>query len=189
MEVFDTVRTVLAVRRFQNKPVPEPLVREIVEAARLTASSKNDQPWHFIIVQNKEMLQKLGVLAPTGSYIPQAPMAIVVCMEKSIFAVSDASRAIQSMILTAWSHGIGSNWVGFNNLKQVNRVLGIPEEIDILAIVPFGYPVASIGKGKKRRKPLGEVHIANVGGCLTNKDLLLTNFTREPPRLKKIGRL
>src|SRR5947209_4848482 len=157
MEVFDAVRTVLAVRQFQDKPVPEPIVRQIVEAGHLTASSRNGQPWHFIVVENKETLRKLGALAPTGPYIVQAPLAIVVDMEQSPFAVSDGSRAIQSMMLTAWAHGIGSNWVGFNNLKQVNSVLGIPEGIDILAIVVFGYPAKAIGKGQKKRKSLGEI--------------------------------
>jgi nitroreductase len=157
MEVFDAVRTALAVRQFQDKPVPESIVRQIVEAGHLTASSRNGQPWHFIVVQNKEMLRQLGALAPTGPYIAQAPLAIVVAMEQSPFAVSDGSRAIQSMMLTAWEHGIGSNWVGFNNLKQVNSVLGIPEGIDILAIVVFGYPAKAIGKGQKKRKPLGEI--------------------------------
>src|SRR5450432_3274546 len=157
MEVFDAVRTVLAIRQFQEKPVPEAIVHQIVEAGHVTASSMNGQPWHFIIVQDKEMLRQLGTLARTGPYIAQAPLAIVVGMEHSLYAVSDASRAIQSMILTAWAEGIGSNWVGFENLQQINPVLGIPEEITILAILPFGYPVATVGKGKKKRKPLGEV--------------------------------
>ena len=157
MEVFDAVRTVLAVRQFQDKPIPEPIVHQIVEAGRLTASSNNGQPWHFIVVQDKETLRQLGALARTGPYIAQAPLAIVVAMEHSPYAISDASRAIQSMILTAWSQGIGSNWVGFNNLKHINPVLGIPEGNDILAIVPFGYPAKAIGKGQKKRKPLGEV--------------------------------
>lgn len=157
MEVFDTVRTVLAVRQFQEKHVPEPLVRQIVEAGHLTASSRNGQPWHFIVVENKETLRKLGALVPTGPYIAQAPLAIVVGMEHSPYAVSDASRAIQSMILTAWAQGVGSNWAGFENLAQVNTVLGVPQDIEILAILPFGYPVAAVGKGQKKRKPLGEV--------------------------------
>ncbi|MBV9707447.1 MAG: nitroreductase family protein [Chloroflexi bacterium] len=157
MEVFDAVRTVLAVRQFQEKPIPEAIVHQIVEAAHLTASSINGQPWHFIIVQDKGTLRQLGALARTGPYIAQAPLAIVVGMEHSPYAVSDASRAIQSMILTAWAKGVGSNWVGFDNLKQINPLLGIPKEIDILAIVPFGYPVKAGGKGQKKRKPLGEI--------------------------------
>ncbi len=157
MDVFDAVRTVLAVRQFQDKPIPEETVRRIVEAAHLTASSRNGQPWHFIVVQDRERLRQLGALAPTGPYIAQAPLAVVVGMEESIFNVSDASRAIQSMILTAWAEGIGSNWVGFQNLPQVNDLLGIPQEIKVLAIVPLGYPVAEVGKGRKKRRPLGEI--------------------------------
>jgi nitroreductase len=157
MEVFDAVRTVLAVRHFQEKPVPESLVQQIVEAGHVTASAGNRQPWHFIIVEDKETLRQLGALVQSGPYIAQAPLAIVVGMEHSPFAVSDASRAIQSMILTAWAQGIGSNWVGFDNLQQINAVLGIPQEIELLAILPFGYPVAASSKGQKKRKPLGEV--------------------------------
>jgi nitroreductase len=78
-------------------------------------------------------------------------------MEHSPYALSDASRAIQSMILAAWSQGIASNWVGFENLPNINPLLGIPPEISILAILPFGYPVDTIGKGQKKRKPLNEV--------------------------------
>jgi nitroreductase len=61
------------------------------------------------------------------------------------------------MILAAWSEGVGSNWVGFDNLPEINPVLGIPQEVSVLAIVPFGYPAQNVGKGKKARKPLGEV--------------------------------
>lgn len=158
METFDAIRTVLAVRQFKDAPIPEAAVRQIVEAGHLTASSTNGQPWHFIVVQNKETLNQLGKLARTGPYIAQAPLAIVVGIDReSPYGVSDASRAIQSMILTAWSQGIGSNWVGFNNLPNVNSLLGIPENISVLAIIPFGYPVKTIGKGQKKRKPLGEI--------------------------------
>ena len=157
MEVFEAVRTVLAVRQFQDQPIPESIIQQIVEAAHLTASSRNGQPWQFIIVQDQEMLRQLGALAPTGRYLAQAPLAIVVGMEHSVYAVSDASRAIQSMVLTAWAQGVGSNWVGFHNLKQVNPVLGIPAEIEILAILAFGYLVAALGKGKKKRRSLGEI--------------------------------
>ncbi len=158
METFDAIRTVLAVRQFKDTPIPEAAVRQIVEAGHLTASSMNGQPWHFIVVQNKETLNQLGKLARTGPYIAQAPLAIVVGIEReSPYGVSDGSRAIQSMILTAWSQGIGSNWVGFNNLPNINEPLGIPENISVLAIIPFGYPAKTVGKGQKKRKPLGEI--------------------------------
>ncbi len=157
MDVFEVVRTVLAVRSYKDKPVPPDMVRRIVEAGRLTASSQNGQPWHFIVVENRDTLRQLGALAKTGPYIAQAPLAIVVAIENTEFAVSDASRAIQSMILTAWSDGIGSNWVGFSGLGAIKPLLGIPDNLDVLAIIPFGYPAKAVGKGKKKRKSLAEV--------------------------------
>jgi nitroreductase len=157
METFDAIRTVLAVRHFKDTPIPEPIVRQIVEAGRLTASGGNSQHWHFIVVRDKETLRRLGQLASTGPYIAQAPLAIVAAMDRSPYADSDGSRAIQDMILAAWSQGVGSNWVGFNSLPEVNPLLGIPEEVSVLSIVPFGYPAEAVGKGKKKRKPLGEV--------------------------------
>jgi nitroreductase len=157
METFEAVRTVLAVRRYQDQPVPPDLVRRIVEAGRLTASGMNGQPWHFIVVEDRETLRRLGTLARSGPYVAQAPLAIVVAIEKTRFAVSDASRAIQSMILTAWSDGVGSNWVGFLGMIEVKGLLGIPDDLDVLAIVPFGYPGRAAGRGKKQRRPLAEV--------------------------------
>src|SRR5713226_9715450 len=102
VDVFEGIRTLLAVRRYLDRPVPETAVRKILEAGRLTGSAMNLQPWHFIVVQDRETLTRLGALARSGPYIAQAPLAIVVAVEKSGYAVSDASRAIQSMLLTAW---------------------------------------------------------------------------------------
>ena len=157
MEVFEAARTVLAVREYQEKAVPPDVVRRIVEAGRLTGSSMNRQPWQFIVVDDRETLRQLGAVARTGPYIAQAPLAIVAMIERTKFSVSDASRAIQSMILTAWSEGVVSNWAGFFDLDGVKPLLGIPDDLDVLAIVPFGYPVRAVGKGRKQRKPLNEV--------------------------------
>jgi nitroreductase len=158
MDAFEDIRTILAVRSYQDKPVPEEVVRRIVEAARLTASSINLQPWHFIVVEEKDTLRQLGRLAKTGPYIAEAALAVVVAIEKnSRFGVSDASRAIQDMMLTAWDDGVGSNWVGFGGLDAVGRLLDIPAGMEVLAIIPFGYPAEAIGRGIKKRKPLNEV--------------------------------
>ncbi len=157
MEVFDAVRTVLAVRQYQARPVPADVVRRIVEAGRLSASASNRQPWHFIVVEDPATLARLGALAQTGRYIAQAPLAVVVAIEPTKIAESDASRAIQSMILTAWADGVGSNWVGYRGLDAVKPLLGIPAELDVLAILPFGYPAQALGRGKKKRKSLAEV--------------------------------
>jgi nitroreductase len=164
MDVFESVRTLLAVRSYQDRPVPDAVVRRIVEAGRLTGSGMNRQPWHFIVVRDAETLRRLGALASSGPYVAQAPLAIVVATDRTRFAVSDASRAIQSMLLTAWADGVGSNWVGFGGLDNARALLDIPANLDVLAILPFGYPARPVGRGKKQRKPLGEVaHLERYG--------------------------
>jgi nitroreductase len=157
MEVFEAVRTVLAIRNYKATPIAPDVVYRIVEAGRLSGSAMNGQPWHFIVVEDKNALKQLGALARTGPYVAKAPLAIVVAIQKSKFAVADAARAIQSMILTAWSEGVGSNWVGFMGLDDVKPLLNIPGELDVLAVIPFGYPPQPVGKGKKNRKPLSEI--------------------------------
>jgi nitroreductase len=146
------------VREYDARPIPEEIVQRIVEAGRLTGSSMNGQPWHFVVVQDREMLQKLGKAVRTGPYIASAPMAVAVAFERSSpYGASDVSRAVQSMVLAAWEEGVGSNWAGFGGLDDAARLLGVPDEYEVFAVLPFGYPKRRVGRGKKRRKPIGEV--------------------------------
>jgi nitroreductase len=158
MDVFEAIRTLLAVRRYQERPISDDVVRRVLEAGRLTASASNKQPWHFVVVQDRATLGKLASLARSGPYIAGAPLAIVVVVDQTPYAVSDASRAIQDMLLAAWNDGVGGNQVGsIDGLEAVKPVLGIPDDRDVLAILPFGYPADAIGQGKKKRKPLDEI--------------------------------
>jgi nitroreductase len=158
METFEAVRTVLAVRAYQDTPLPQDVVHRILESGRLTGSGSNKQRWNFIVIQDRDIIQKLGQMAPSGPYLSQAPVAVVVAIEDSQFGISDASRAIQSMMLTAWSEGVGSNWVGWlGNPPGVKELLGIPSELQVIGIIPFGYPAAKLGRGKKNRRSFGEV--------------------------------
>jgi nitroreductase len=163
--VYEAARTVLAVREFDDKPIPVEVLDRIVEAGRLTASSMNLQPWHFVLVTKREGLRELGAQISTGRYVASAAAAIVVAYERdSEYGVSDASRAIQSMILVAWADGVGSNWTGFGDLDGVGEKVGLPDSNEVLAVVPFGYPKRSIGKGRKKRKPLAAVTSAERFG-------------------------
>lgn len=158
MKVYEAITTVLAVREFREGLVADEIIDKIIESARLTGSSMNRQPWHFIIVQNRDTLTNIGNLVTSGPYNAQAAFAVVVAIEKSSpFGVSDASRAIQSMMLTAWSEGIGSNWTGWVGMTKIANLLGIPNNLDVIAVVPFGYPKNIRTKGIKNRKPIQEI--------------------------------
>ena len=163
--VFEAVRTVLAVREFQDKPIPDDVLRRIVEAGHLSASASNAQPWHFVLVTERDDLRELGRLVAHGPYIAGAAAAIVVAYDKkNPLGVSDVSRAIQSMILVAWGDGVGSNWTGFGELDGVRKKVGLPESFEVLAVVPLGYPRRKLVLGRKKRKPLAEVFSAERFG-------------------------
>ena len=158
MEVYDAIRTILAVREFQGRPVPDDVIWQIVESARLTASSTNGQPWHFVVIQERDTLRQLGSLVRSGPYTAHAAFAIAVAIDKSSpYGISDASRAIQSMVLTAWAEGVGSNWAGWVGMTGVAALLGVPDSLDVIAVMPFGYPTHARTAGRKRRKALSEV--------------------------------
>lgn len=157
MDVFEAIRTLLAVRAYQKQPVPDEVVARILEAGRLAGSAGNKQPWRFVVVQNPETLRQLAAAAPSGPYIAEAALAIVVAVAQRRIAVADGGRAIQNMLLAAWGEGIGGNWVGGGGLEAVKPILGIPDDLDVLAIVPIGYPAGRVGQGKKTRKPLAEI--------------------------------
>ncbi len=156
--VFDAARTVMAVREFQDKALPDEVLRRILESGHLTASGGNGQPWHFIVVLDRDRLRKLGSLVRTGPYVANAPAAIIVAYEKSQgqMGISDASRAVQSMMLTAWGEGVASNWTGFAGLDGVRMEFGLPDGYDVVAVMPLGYPRHKV-IGRKKRKPFNEV--------------------------------
>ncbi len=155
--VFEVARAVLAVREYQDKELADEVVRRIAEAGHLTASAANRQPWHFVVVRDRANLQKLGSLVRTGRYISGAAAAVIAAYEKERDkADSDVSRAIQTMILTAWGEGVASNWTGFGGMDAVREEFGIPDTYDVLAVVPFGYPKRKV-VGKKKRKPFDQV--------------------------------
>src|SRR2546423_15492636 len=112
-QVFETVRTLLAIREYQDREVPEDVLLRVVEAGRLTASAQNKQPWHFVLVRRRESLRELGTLVRTGPYIANAAAAIEVAHEQANrLGVSDARRASQALMLADCDDGDGSNSAG-----------------------------------------------------------------------------
>lgn len=159
------IRTKREIRNFKPDSIPTEILRKILEAGRLSASSRNSQRWHFIAVTDKDQLKKIAENAPTGRYIGTAPLAIAVLLEAQAID-SDGGRLVQNMMLEAWKYNIGSVWVS-NFHDECLKILGLPENSNyrILTIVPFGYVLDSDKpKGKKNRKPFDEVVSLNTYG-------------------------
>ena len=158
-QVFETVRTLMAVREYDGRPIPDDVLRRIVDAGHLTASAGNGQPWHFVLVKKAEDLRKIGSLVRSGPYIANASAAVIVAYEKAAgkWGFSDGSRAVQDMMAVAWADGVGSNWAGGpDGLDGVREQFGFPDTYVVMVVVPLGYPKRRI-IGKKKRKPFAEV--------------------------------
>ncbi len=157
METWACIRGRMAVRSFTDQEVPEEMVLRVLEAGRWAPSSKNSQPWQFIVVRNRATLQELSHLTQTGPYLANAPMAIVVAMLGAKFPEADAARAIQNMVLAAWDQGLGTCWVANFDQEPTRRLLGLPEGAVVVTVFPLGFPSPEAARRGKRRKPLAEI--------------------------------
>jgi nitroreductase len=157
MSVSECVRGRIETREFKPDAVPEAALQKILEAGRWSPSQRNRQPWHFIVVQERETLKHLASMAPSGPYLADAPLAIVVVTEGARMPLVDGTRAISSMQLVAWEEGLGSCWVGGVDGNGVKRLLDIPEGCELITVLPFGYPTDAAKGLRKRRKPLQQL--------------------------------
>jgi nitroreductase len=157
LDTFERIRTKIESREFSQKPVPDDIKREILEAARLTGSGMNSQHWRFILVQDKENLKRLASDSTTGKWVAGAEFAMIILTDpKYNFHMIDAGRAAQSMMLAAWNLGVASGIFVGVNLDALTRDFAIPANMNFAAVVAFGYPSKKI-LGKKDRKPLTEI--------------------------------
>ena len=160
MEVYEGVQSRRTVRNFKPDPLPEDLVFRIVQAGRCAPSSSNSQPWHFIVVQNRDTLTALGEIASQGRFIGQAPLAIAIVMDNATRPQLDAGRAIQQMELVAWSQGLGTCFVGVRaeeQQREIKELLGIPEQMELITLLPFGYRAEGDSGRGVPRKPMSEI--------------------------------
>lgn len=173
MQVYSAVRSRLTVREFKPDAVPDSVIRKLLEAGRLAPSSRNLQPWHFIVIKNKDTLRRIAEIASSGRFIADAPMAIAIAMENADRAELDAGRALQQMELVAWEEGLGACFVGLRIAEQnraVKRLLGIPESAVLVTILSFGYrkDAAMGAQGRRNRKPLAQIAHSERYGAAYN---------------------
>lgn len=168
MDTFECIRKRRDIRSYLKKDVPDDVIRKIIEAGRLAPSAMNLQPWHFIVIKNKETLKELGKFCLSGRFIVDASFAIVVTTEPSNkWHEIDGARAVQNMSLAAWNEGVGTCWIGAIDRDKVKERLNIPKNLHVLTVLPFGYPEEFIVKRKKVRKSPNEVfHWEKFGGRL-----------------------
>lgn len=161
MSVYQTVIGRRTVRDFTSQPVPEELVRRILQSGRMAPSSSDSQPWHFVVVREPDTIAKLGDIAKQGPFLAGAPVVIAVCVAGDApRGHLDAGRAIQQMEIVAWSEGLGTCFVGVRQAEQqvaVKALLGIPEDVELVSLLPFGYRQEGFSRRGVRRKDMSTI--------------------------------
>ena len=156
MDVYHCIRNRVAVKSFKPDPIPESVIRKVLRAGRWAPSQRNRQPWHLIVIRDRGTLNQLSSLTSSGPYIAEAPLAIAVVMDNARMPQFEAGRLIENMLLVAWSEGVGTSMVGGFDHERVKELLGIPQSMEFITAMPYGYPAESAAAGGKRRKPLAE---------------------------------
>ena len=150
--VLNNILKRTSVRSYLDKSVEEEKIEKLLRAGMAAPTAKNKQPWHFVVVTDKSLLQKLSKANPSAEMVARAPLAIVVCgdMSKALdgnareFWVQDCSAASENILLAATGMGLGAVWTGAYPAKErytaVSEVLGLPESLIPLNTIVIGYP-------------------------------------------------
>lgn len=151
MEFHEALRSYRPCSHFQPRPVPGEKLKAVLAAARLAPSQNNMQPWRFVVVQDDERKRLLAQACPKGKSIVEAPLAIVaLAVEEDIPATVggyisayplDVAVAVRQLQLAATAEGLGSMWIVDFHEDKVRAVLGVPEGVHPIAVIPLGFPV------------------------------------------------
>ena len=157
MDAYTNIRTKRDSRAYAARPVPEESLRRILQAGRMAGSSKNTQPWRFVVLRDPERKAAVAACGQFAGHVPSAPLAIAVVLTSG-GGEFDAGRAAQNMMLAAWAEGITSGPVAMHDRECAARELGLPEGHRVAIVISFGYPEseASLHRGVARA-PLSEL--------------------------------
>lgn len=163
MDVMEAIRQRRSVRSYEDREVEEEVLKQVMEAGRLAPSARNLQEWKFVVVRDKALREKLVDAAGGQQFVGEAPVVIVACAVEHDHVMScghpshliDVAIAIDHITLAACELGLGTCWIGAFDQRKVRDILGIPDSVEVIELLPMGYPTA--WPDARLRKPFGEV--------------------------------
>ncbi len=163
MDTYQTILSVRSVRQFDlSRPIDDAALHRILQAGRMSGSSKDSQPWWFIVIQDHERLQALSKTGDYAQHLAGAALAIAIVFDPKFYRGEfDSGRAAQNMMLAAWNDGIGSCIASMHREDDGKAVLGVPQGLRLQHIISFGYPLPVEQTiptvPRRQRKPLDEI--------------------------------
>ncbi len=155
MDVEEALRSLRSTYQFQPRPLPPETLKNVLAAARLSPSQRNLQPWRFVVVRDDERKRLLTQAISRRKIVGDAPVIIVAFAVEEDIPITiggyisayplDVAVAIHSLQLAAEAEGLGTNWMVDFNEEKVRSVLGVPEGVHPIAVIPMGYPAEPNG--------------------------------------------
>ncbi|MEM2001768.1 MAG: nitroreductase family protein [Candidatus Methanomethylicaceae archaeon] len=185
MDAFEAITKRRSVRSYLEDPIPRSVLERILEAGRLAPSAMNLQPWHFIVVTDKEKQRALST-GRFARFLSEAPVVIVGCGNERLspkwYAI-DTAIALQNMVIAATNEGLGSCWIGSFDEMEVKKLLKVPEGYRVIAMLALGYPregkdlIGKIISKVRAKKRLNEIVSAEEFGISLN---IKNDLTQQP---------
>lgn len=149
MDAIQAIFSRRSIRKFTPEPVPEQTVQQILEAAMSAPSAGNQQPWHFIVINDKKLLDRVPDFHPHSLMCREASIAILVCGDPTIekhqgYWVQDCAAATENLLLSIHALGFGGVWLGIyprdERVTGLRKLLNIPEHVIPFSLIPIGHP-------------------------------------------------
>ena len=162
MDVFETITKRYSCRHYKPSPIDSEKLERILQAARLAPSAKNFQDWRFVVVTDTDTKAKLSIAANNQTFIASAAAVIVACSNSDYVMSSghpigpiDVAIALEHIALQAVQEGLATCWIGAFDPRKARAVLGIPDDIAVIELMPIGYPADK--QPPSRRLPLESI--------------------------------
>jgi nitroreductase len=149
MEALKAILSRRSIRKYTNEPVSDGQINEILKAAMAAPSAGNQQPWEFVVLTDRNVMDKVPVLHPNASMILEAPLAIAVCGNLEIeshkgYWMQDCAAAVENILIAVNALGLGAVWTGVypreDRVKGLSKLLALPSHIIPLALIIIGHP-------------------------------------------------
>ena len=143
METFAAITQRASIREYEDKPIQRDVLEKLVDAGRRAPSARHVEPWIFIAVTQKEILEKLGQLAPNGPFLARAAAGIIVFCEETKYYLEDGCAATENILLAAADLGLGACWVAGDKkdyVVQVAKLCNVPGPYKLVSMIALGWP-------------------------------------------------
>jgi len=149
MDAIEAIMTRRSIRAFTRQPVTEETVETLLRAAMAAPSAGNQQPWHFVVIRDREILARIPDINPHATMAAEASVAILICADENLekfkgYWMLDCSAAMQNLLLAAHALGLGAVWTGIypvlERVEGFRKLFGLPQSVSPLGLAPIGYP-------------------------------------------------